>query len=178
MPHVPHGRRFALVTHRWIRALAIIFIFCPSGPAIAAGDFAAQTLDGEAVRLSDFFEPHKLTLVMIWTTYCTVCAEQFPILESLHQQYHGSELKVVAVAVDGSGASATVRAELQQRRATFDSLISEIAHVSASLELATGKPFSGTPTYLLFNQAGELAGHISGPLHREAIEHYIAEQRS
>lgn len=154
---------------------AIVFVLaivvCPAVSAAEA--FSAHTLEGESVRLSEFFEPSKWTLVMIWTTYCKVCAEQFPAIDALHRAHYDKTLKVVGIAVDGLPQRAVIAAELGRRKATFDSLVGEIADISASVERATGEAMSGTPTYLLFNAEGEVAARINGPLQIEAVERYI-----
>jgi len=120
---------------RPILFLLLGFLLSTSHFSIATEVFKAQTLDGESVRLSEYFEPHKWTMVMIWDR---------------------------------------VTATLQQRHSTFTVLVGEIADIAASVERATAEPFSGTPTYLLFNVEGELAARISGPLETSAIERYIS----
>ena len=159
---------------RPILFLLLGFLLSTSRFSIATEVFKAQTLDGESVRLSEYFEPHKWTLVMIWTTYCKVCAGQFPAIEALHRKHIDKTLNVVGVAVDGFEYRDRVTATLQQRHSTFTVLVGEIADIAASVERATAEPFSGTPTYLLFNVEGELAARISGPLETSAIERYIS----
>ncbi len=156
----------------------VLVTVTPGTPASASEMFSAYTVDNESVRLSEYFEPQKWTLVVFWTTYCKVCARQFPIIESLHQKYYPDRLKVVGIALDGREARATVAAEIARRGVSFDSLVGDSAELANSFERATGEPFSGTPTYLLFDPQGEPAARISGPLQPEAIEHYLQDNPS
>ncbi|MGR8920223.1 MAG: TlpA family protein disulfide reductase [Gammaproteobacteria bacterium] len=151
----------------------VLLLLLAAGTAAAQSSFGTRTLDGEPVRLSAYFEPGKWTLVMIWTTYCPVCAEQFPVVARLHRDNHARRLKVVAMAADGLGARAAVAAEMAARAPGFDTLVSDAAEIAVGLRETTGEPLGGTPTYLLYDPAGSLAARIDGPLEAAAIERYI-----
>ena len=57
-----------------LRILMVVAIVVASNNAAArASDFKVQTLDGDEVPLSNYFEPGKWTMVMLWTTYCRTC---------------------------------------------------------------------------------------------------------
>jgi hypothetical protein len=56
-------------------------------------------------------------------------------------------------------------------------VIGEPAAIGKAFEQATGEPFTGTPSYLLFNPARQLVAATSGTLSREALEKYLASKR-
>jgi thiol-disulfide isomerase/thioredoxin len=144
------------------------------GPStVATGVLEVSTLDGEHARLADYFEPGRRTLVMIWTTYCEVCASEFPRIEALHQAHSDKDLKVLGLAADGLRAREAVRRTLTARAVSFDSVIGERAEIAAGYHRYTGETFAGTPTYLLFGESGELAAHLTGPLDIAALEHQL-----
>ena len=141
---------------------------------LAATTIRAQTLDGEPVRLDDYFARGRWTLVVVWTTYCPVCAGEFDTLARLQAAHAASELEVLGVAIDGVAARGTVAGTLAERHARFESLVGEPTEIAAGFERLTGTPFLGTPTYLLFDGDGELAARKNGPLDRAELERFLA----
>lgn len=161
------------------RALALIMALGLALPSAvgASTTIDAITLDGEPVRLTDYFDARKWTLVMVWTTYCAVCEREFPIVAALHDAHRNDDFKVLGLSVDGEAAVERVAATLAERRPGFNSLVAEPAEVAAGYRRLTGESFDGTPTYLLFDAEGELAAHMSGPLDTAAVEQFIVERR-
>jgi len=152
------------------RFLLMLILTISGLPAVATGVLEVSTLDGERARLADYFEPGRRTLVMIWTTYCEVCAREFPRIEALHRAHEDRDLKVLGLAADGPRARDAVRRTLAARAASFNSVVAERAEIAASYHRYTGATFAGTPTYLLFDESGELAAHLTGPLDIAALE--------
>ena len=146
--------------------------------ASAAGTIKVQTLDGSSAMLSEFFEPQKWTLVMVWTTYCGVCREQYPKVAAFHDAHHDTDVKVVGISLDGFDRVDAVRAYIAERPQSFNSVIADLAEVASGYQRSTGEPFAGTPTYMLFSPQGELLGHIVGPTKMEAIEKFIVDEQS
>jgi len=147
------------------------------GASRAVTTLSAVTLDGEPVRLADYFGPQRWTLVMVWTTYCAVCEREFPIVGDLHRRHRDDDFKVLGLALDGSAARAQVARTLAARAPGFDSLVAEPEELAASYQRLTGETFDGTPTYLLFDGNGELAAHMSGPLEIAEVEYFVRERR-
>ncbi len=63
------------------------------------GDFTTQDVNGEEVT-SDIFQEHKLTMVNVFTTWCTPCVQEMPDLEKLHQQMADKDVGVVGIVLD------------------------------------------------------------------------------
>jgi hypothetical protein len=68
-----------------------------------------------------------------------------------------------------------VRAYIASKPITFESSIAEVAALRPAYQAITEDPFTGTPTYLMFDPDGALVAHVQGPLAIEAVEHFIAE---
>ena len=128
--------------------------------------------------LSEFFEPGKWTLVMMWTTYCGVCKQQFPIISAFHDQHRDTDVKVVGIALDGYPHVDKIRAYVADNQLSFDSLMGELSEISPGVEEATGERFSGTPTYLLFDTQGQVSALKVGPVQIDEIERFIQENPS
>ena len=63
-----------------------------------APDFTLQSLDGKAVRLSDF--RGKAVLLNFWATWCQPCKIEMPWFVDMQKQYGPQGLQVLGVAMD------------------------------------------------------------------------------
>lgn len=70
-----------------------------TGDQTSVGNFTTQDLNGDTVT-QDIFKEHKLTMVNIFTTWCTPCVGEMPDLEKLHQQIADQDVGVVGVVLD------------------------------------------------------------------------------
>ena len=72
----------------------------PTGRDVSSvGDFITQDLNGNAVT-QDIFKEHKLTMVNVFTTWCSPCVNEMPDLEKLYQQMQDKNVGVVGVVLD------------------------------------------------------------------------------
>ncbi len=156
-------------------ALRAIFIaaWCLVVTDAPARGLALKTLDGAATSLAEQIPVGRWTLVMVWTTYCGVCRRQYPEISAFHDAHRARDAAVLGIALDGYDALPAVRAYVAAGHFTFPSLIAEPAAMQTAFEAATGQPFTGTPTYLLFNPARELVAERSGEITRAVLEAYV-----
>lgn len=154
-------------------ALPLLFALLTATDAAAVG---LRSVDGGNTTLADQVPAGRWTLVFIWTTYCGTCRHEYPMLSAFHDAHAGRDAAVVGIALDGYAELDTVRRYLARKPFTFDSVVGEPAAVGKAFETATGEPFTGTPSYLLFNPERQLVAATSGALTREALEKYIAKE--
>ena len=64
-----------------------------------APDFTFQSLDGEAVSLSDFVG-EKVVLVNVWATWCGPCVVEMPSMQRLYDALGNEDFEILAVSVD------------------------------------------------------------------------------
>jgi len=67
------------------------------GPSL--GEFTAQDVNGNEYT-QDMFKDYDLTLVNIFTTWCTPCVAEMPELEKLYQQMKDQGVNVVGFVLD------------------------------------------------------------------------------
>lgn len=145
-------------------------------PLAAAGaGVPVQTLDGKRAGLGDFLSPDKWTLVMIWTTYCGICRNQYPIISEFHRQHQAKDAVVLGVSLDGYDQAEKVKAYQAEHALSFPSVMTDIEEFSDKYARTTGEAFTGTPTYLLFDPKGTLRGFLEGPVTIAAIERFMRE---
>lgn len=163
------------MTKRLGLIFALATLLVAGDAAGRASDIEVRTLDGETVPLSRYFEPGKWTLVMMWTTYCGACRSQYPAVSAFHDKHRDTDAKVIGMSLDGFAESEKVRAYIADKPMTFESSIVDPDAIRAAYKVLTEESFTGTPTYLMFNPAGDLVAHVPGLIAVEDIERYIAE---
>lgn len=115
----------------------------------------------------------KWQLVMLWATNCHVCAEMKPVLSEFHQAHKDIDAQVLGIALDGHSQHRAVKQYMIDHKVSFPTYIGEISLVAMNMEINSQIPLRGTPTYLLFNPAGELLAIDYGMLDVAAIESFI-----
>lgn len=167
-PADPWGRsRFAP------RLIAAILLLAVATASQAAG-IRLRTLDGAETTLAEQVPAGRWTLAMIYTTYCGVCRDEYPVISAFHDAHKARDASVIGIALDGYDEIATVRRYVARKPFTFPSVVGEPDVVGPAFEAATDEAFTGTPSYLLFNPARQLVAARSGTLSRQALEDFIA----
>ena len=138
--------------------------------------FEAQTLKGDTVNLADQIGQGKWTLVMFWQVECSVCRQQEPIISEFHEKYKDLNAEVIGISIDGMQRIDDVKEFLAARDLSYPNYVGDLGMMAFNYQAITEVPFRGTPTYLLFNPAGELLGDNPGPVRMEALEKFIASR--
>lgn len=159
------------------RAVLIATLLWIPGMAVAVDPGAIfKSLEGEETRLSEYVGQGKWTLVMLWTSDCHICAVEAPTISGFHDQHKDRDATVLGVAMDGYENKADVISFIDRNSATFPNVIGELAEVAFSYQAATSQALRGTPTFVLFNPAGELVGQQVGPLAVASLEAFISRK--
>lgn len=169
-PFLRVGRRDVGRAASWLLLGLALFL---GGGAVSARGLEVQTLAGETSSLAAQISGGHFTYVLFWTTYCSHCKRDYPGLTRFHGRHHAQDAEVLGVALDGYAARETVRRFVDGKPFDFPTVLAEPDAVRKAFEAATGEPFTGTPTYLVFNPARELAGAHSGNLDEEALEGFL-----
>ena len=145
------------------------------GPALAGG-VTVYDLDGKAGAFADHIKPGRWTVVMMWTTYCGVCRKQYPLVSAFHEAHRGKDGEVLGVSLDGPGALPEVRAYVAKAPFSFPTVVAEPETMARMFEHATEEPFTGTPTYLVFNPERQLVALKSGEVGSETLDNYLKKK--
>lgn len=136
-----------------------------------AGDFVTTNIEGK-VYTDDVFADNKLTVVNVFTTWCTYCIEELPALETLNKEMAEQGVRVIGLVYDcRDEKTGTIndevieKARLIQERGdiTFTFLIPDetFFHERFKNEL------TGYPTTYFVDKNGNLVGEIDEGFHNE-----------
>lgn len=85
-------------------------------------DFSATTLDGGTFTNEDLAK-YDLTMVNIWTTWCTSCIEEMPDLQELYAGMLPDNVNLITICGDASEESALAKEILEKLGCTIPTLI-------------------------------------------------------
>lgn len=132
------------------------------------GDFASQTLAGEAVDQSIFGEA-DLTMVNIWGTFCGPCINEMPDLGEISREYADKGVQIVGMVSDvvlppdGSEPDTSTAAEI------VEATSADYTHILLSEDLYYG--YMGevqvVPTTVFVDKNGEEVGVYTGSKSKE-----------
>ncbi|MGQ7846202.1 TlpA family protein disulfide reductase [Granulosicoccus sp. 3-233] len=152
------------------RRLSLALLLLLSGQAQA---FQLQAMDASRVDLNDYVGDGEWTLVMFWSTDCIPCEQQKPMIEAFHRDHAGRDARVVGIALDGMELREQIQALIDRHQPSYPNLVVFTDVFHRQYKELTGKDFRATPTYLLYNPAGELAGARSGVIERALLESVV-----
>lgn len=78
------------------------------------GKFSVEDINGSAYT-EELFADHDLTMVNVFTTWCTPCIREIPDLEKLHKEMEGQGVGVVGIVLDAIGSSGKVDEEAVEK---------------------------------------------------------------
>ena len=74
--------------------------------------FSGPSLEGGTINASDY--PNRILLVTYWSTWCTACTQDIPVLQAFYDRYHEKGFEIVGVNLDVT--EAPVRPYLKQHK--------------------------------------------------------------
>lgn len=154
-------------TLRWPLAWALLAVL---GAAAAASPL--KDLDGRARSLEEFTGQGGWLVVMIWASDCHVCNAEAHQYVDFHDMHAGRDAAVLGISIDGPDLAAA-KAFVQRHSVSFPNLIGEPADVARLYARLGGGRFVGTPSFLIFDPAGELRARQAGAVPGSVIEEFI-----
>lgn len=115
----------------------------------------------------------KWLVVMLWASDCVACNREAHQYADFHEFHHEDDARVLGISLDGDNQAAA-QAFIDKHEIPFPNLITDFPSGGRWFTSLTGKPFLGTPGFLIFDPAGELRAQQIGAVPAELIEQFIA----
>ena len=162
----------------WGRMLAGMILLTCSTWAVAQDPDAVimKDLQGAFHGLHEYTGQGKWTVVMLWASDCHVCNEEAAAYSAFHEQHKAQDATVLGISLDGDVGLAEAKKFVQRHAVTFPNLIDEPLDVANFFIQATGRPWIGTPTFMVYDPQGKLRGAQVGAVPTEIIEGFIARE--
>lgn len=139
------------------------------GPAPVVGapapDFTLQSLDGQAVALSDY--RGQVVLLNFWATWCEPCKLEMPAFDEVQQSVGPQGLQVLAVNFDEPAAE--VQAFQDELGLTFPLLLDPGAVVQRLYRVV------GYPTSYWIDREGRVAAMHVGVMSERQLADYLTD---
>lgn len=128
-----------------------------------APDFQLATLDGEAVKLSDY--RGKKVILNFWATWCPPCKAEMPHMENFYKKNkeNGIEILAVNLTSQDNGIDA-IQAFVKDYGLTFPILLDEKGDVGLEQYKA-----ETIPTTYILNSQGIITKKVMGPMNEEML---------
>ena len=159
---------------RWTLAAALAVTGLPAVAEPPSATF--QTLDGESKSVSDYFPPDQWLVLMIWASDCHVCNMEAEAYAYLHEEQEGKTLRLLGLSIDGPANVAEARDFVARHDIPFPNLIGDPMAVAEYYAKVAGRPFQGTPSFVIFRPDGTPAASQAGAVPGEVIVEFVASQ--
>jgi thiol-disulfide isomerase/thioredoxin len=132
-------------------------------------DFTATTLTGSPLSFSSY--RGQVVVVNFWGSWCAPCREEAPTLAATAQQYQSAGVSFLGVDVRDTTASALAFA--RNYGITYPSL--NDAGSVVTLDFTSVVPIAGTPTTLVIDRTGHIAGAVFGTATYHELSDILAQ---
>jgi cytochrome c biogenesis protein CcmG/thiol:disulfide interchange protein DsbE len=129
-----------------------------------APDFTLQTIDGQAITLSDFVTDDKPVVLNFWATWCPPCRVEMPFFESASHLYDG---EVAILGLNQAESAETMAAYARDHGLTYPLLIDRDMKVNNLYGVLN------LPTTVFIDRNGIVREVLIGTISQAALEERI-----
>lgn len=138
----------------------------PTQVEYIAPDFELKTLEGEAIRLSDY--AGKKVILNFWATWCPPCKEEVPHMQKIYEEYQNQGVEILAVNVTNQDKGKEAVAQfVKEYGVTFDVVLDEEGDVGETYQVIT------LPTTYMIDTNGNMIDVIEGPMDEALMKELI-----
>lgn len=153
-------------------ATAVLLAVVMASAQAGAPNIALPDLDGKPRNVNEFVGRGHWVVVVLWAHDCGICAREIHEVVDFHRAHAADGPRVLGVSIDGRAQRQQARAFARTHKLPFVNLLAEPDR-AVLLAFGAGR-FVGTPTYYIYNPAGEIVGENIGPVTRAELESFIA----
>lgn len=137
-----------------------------------------KDFNGTLHTLDEYTGNGKWAIVMIWASDCHACNAEAKNYVKFNRAHKDKDAYILGVSMDGDEKILDAEAFIERHGVDFQNLIGEPEVVAGMYSSLTGRPWVGTPTFLLFNPTGELRAAQVGAVPTHIIESFIEKENS
>ena len=134
-----------------------------------APDFTATTLTGSRLSLSSY--RGQVVVLNFWGSWCSPCRAEAPTLAVTAQQYRSAGVSFLGVDVRDTPASAL--AFTRNYGVPYPSVSDSSSQIT--LDFTSAVPIAGTPTTLVIDRTGHIAGAVFGAATHQELADILAK---
>ena len=147
-------------------ASAVVY---PAGHRPLAPEFTGTTLTGSKLSFSSY--RGKVVVLNFWGSWCVPCREEASILAAVAAKYQPSGVSFLGVDVRDTTASAL--AFTHGFHVTYPSVSDQSSAIT--LDFTAKVPIAGTPTTLVVDRTGHIAGAVFGTVTYSGLTAILAK---
>ena len=132
--------------------------------------FSTTDLHGNPVTDRDLFSGHKVTMLNVWSTTCSVCYTEIPQLQEMQEEFAPKGGQIAGLLYDGDDPA--LAAEAQQ---FLDEYGITYPNIAANDELKAAFPTQSFPMTYFFDENGRLIGDPVIGANLNQYKEYMAE---
>ncbi len=151
-----------LIKNFFIALLSIVF---------STAAFSFTDLEGNEDTIKNHIGNDKWTIIEIWKSDCHSCRQHMPSMVEFDGKL--DNVRILGITLDGQAGVAEANNFLADFNVKFPNLISNPTEVNAWMEENLEESLIGTPTFILFNDKGELIAAQAGIVPVESLESFI-----
>lgn len=143
--------------------------------ALPASAWGMQDFQGHEQALSDRIgQDDQWRVVMIWESGCPACNHVAHRYVDFHEFNTDQRAAMLGISIDGPGRQADAEAFVARHQVPFPNLIATPREIAGLYRSLTGKPFRGTPSFLVFDPQGQLRAFQTGPVPTDMLDQFIS----
>ena len=132
---------------------------------------AFTDLEGKEDSIQNYLGKGKWTIIEIWKSDCHSCRQHMPSMVEFDRKL--DNVRILGITLDGQAGISDANNFLADFDIKFPNLVSNPTEVNAWLEENIEESLRGTPTFILFNDKGELIAAQAGIVPIESLEKFI-----
>jgi thiol-disulfide isomerase/thioredoxin len=158
-----------------LRCVLAMLLLAASG-LVPAADPILRDPNGAVHTLHEYTGGGKWTVVMMWASDCHVCNEEAHAYSDFHRRHRETDAVMLGLSLDGWERRDAAGDFIRRHALAFPNLIVEPDGGAALYASLTGRPWIGTPTFLVYGPDGTLLAQVVGAVPVEIIEGFMREQ--
>jgi len=116
-----------------------------------------KTPDGTSISLKDY--QGKYVFIDLWATWCGICKQEFPYLDTIKEQFKNKNLEFISISLDNKDKENLWKKTVLEKNMSGTQLIANNAFDS---QFILDYKITGVPTYIIIDPEGYIV-HADAP---------------